>query len=546
MRILKRGPKAEVGSIDLLEEATHLLRRAPLSAWVAYYVCALPFALGLLYFIADMSRGSRAWEHLSEAALGICLLFVVMKVGQAVFCDLLLHYLNDDPVDSFWGRLPRIFFVQLSFQPFGLFLLPVAAILTLPFGWCFALFQNFTVFGQGRGPLRQEISLAWRQAQTWPGQNHLTIGLVMLFWIIALPAVAVTLYSIPHLLHQLFGVESIFVQNSQYMINTTFWTVVFLMTFLVLDPLIKAAYVLRCFYGVSLSNGADLRVDLRRIQSGLVRLAILCAVTGSLLFSVVSQSWAGSEPIDPVDVRKAIVSEMNSPVYEWRLPRGEVPEDHDPGLLASLGDAIFDGLRWFGEQVQKAFGTLEDWLQKLLPDIEPESSRSPSFFRDTDPLLLALYLLCGLGLCLAGVWLYRVWRRHQRREKPVLEEVLSIPDLEAEEVSADELPADRWCSLANDLLAKGEVRLALRAMVLGALARLADDGFLKLSRYKSNRDYLLEIIQRGQSLADVREALQENVMAMEGVWYGDHSVDQVGLQRFLAQHERIMRHGHSL
>ena len=353
MQILKRGPKAEVGSIDLLEEATHLLRRAPLAAWAAYYLCTLPFILGVLFFVADMSRGARAWDHLSETALCMALLFTAMKVGQSLFCDLLLHRLNEEPIDSIWPRLPRVFFAQLSFQPFGLFLLPVAALLTLPFGWCFALFQNFSIFGQGREPLRQEISTAWQQAQAWPGQNHLTIGLLVFFWLILFPAIAATLFLLPHLLHMLLGVESIFVQSNLHMINTTFWTIVFLLTFLLLDPLVKAAYVLRCFYGVSLSSGTDLRVDLRRIQHTVTRILILVFALGSLGISIPGQVWAKNDPVPPAEVREAVAREMNSAIYEWRQPRAPLPENHDPGFLAPVGDAILDGLRWIGEQIQK-------------------------------------------------------------------------------------------------------------------------------------------------------------------------------------------------
>ena len=189
------------------------------------------------------------------------------------------------------------------------------------------------------------------------------------------------------------------------------------------------------------------------------------------------------------------------------------------------------------------YETVDKWLQSILPDVEPGSSPSSSFLREADPLLLALYLLLGLGLILASIWLYRSWRRRQRQEKPEIETILTVPDLESEEVSADELPADRWCDLAHELLAKGDIRLALRALVFGALAHLATDGYLKLARYKSNRDYLQEIFQRGQALVDVRTALVDNITTMEGVWYGDHTVDPEGLELFLAHHERIMQHG---
>ncbi|MBE0502156.1 MAG: hypothetical protein IBX47_12035 [Desulfuromonadales bacterium] len=545
MQILKRGPKAEVSSIDLLEEATHLLRRAPLAAWVAYYLCAVPFVLGTLFFVADMSRGAHAWEHLSEAALGMALLFALMKVGQALFCDRLLHHLNDAPIGSIWIRLPRIFFAQLALQPFGLFLLPVAALLTLPFGWCFALFQNFAVVGQGRESLRREIATAWHQAQAWPGQNHLTLGLLGFFWIILLPAIAASLYLFPHLLHTLFGIESIFVTSNLHLLNTTFWTVVSLFVYLLIDPLVKAAYVLRCFYGASLSSGADLCVELRRIQTGVTRFLLLGLTLASLTLLPAS-GWADQQTILPSELREAVATEMNSARYEWRQPREPLPENHDRAFLAPLGDAILDGLRWLGVQFKSLFTTLAEWLQKLMPDIEPNSSSAPAFLTEADPLLLALYLLCALGVSLAAIWLYRSWRRRQRRAKPSTEDILVVPDLESEGLLADALPADRWTALANDLLTRGEVRLALRALILGALARLADDGYLKLARYKSNRDYLREIYQRGQELTAVLAALTDNMTIMEGVWYGDHTIDQRSLTLFLTRHEGIMRYGDSV
>ena len=36
------------GAIELVEEATHLLRLAPASTLVSYYIGALPFILGFL------------------------------------------------------------------------------------------------------------------------------------------------------------------------------------------------------------------------------------------------------------------------------------------------------------------------------------------------------------------------------------------------------------------------------------------------------------------------------------------------------------------
>jgi hypothetical protein len=65
----------------------------------------------------------------------------------------------------------------------------------------------------------------------------------------------------------LFGMESDFSQSPLSMLNTTFFATMFGLTYLCLDPLIKACYVLRCFYGTSLRSGEDLKAELRRIGS---------------------------------------------------------------------------------------------------------------------------------------------------------------------------------------------------------------------------------------------------------------------------------------
>src|SRR5215203_1161324 len=87
----------------LVEEATHLLRRAPMSAWLAYFVGSAPFVVFLFYFWSDMSRAPLAARHLVELSLVLALLYVWMKVWQAVFCSELAALVEgrEEP-----GRMP--------------------------------------------------------------------------------------------------------------------------------------------------------------------------------------------------------------------------------------------------------------------------------------------------------------------------------------------------------------------------------------------------------------------------------------------------------
>ena len=76
-------------ALDVIEDAVHLLRTAPAGTLLAYYAGAIPFALGLLYFWADMSRGAFAERRCPAAALGMALLFLWLKCWQAVFASAL-------------------------------------------------------------------------------------------------------------------------------------------------------------------------------------------------------------------------------------------------------------------------------------------------------------------------------------------------------------------------------------------------------------------------------------------------------------------------
>ena len=87
------------GAIELIEEAVHRLRVAPAALLVSYYLGSLPYAIGFLYFWADMSRSAFAQSRCSVAALGLSALFLWMKGWQAVFASQLRARVS---VDTLW------------------------------------------------------------------------------------------------------------------------------------------------------------------------------------------------------------------------------------------------------------------------------------------------------------------------------------------------------------------------------------------------------------------------------------------------------------
>ena len=117
--------------------------------------------------------------------------------------------------------------------------------------------------------------------------------------------------------------------------------------------------------------------------------------------------------------------------------------------------------------------------------------------------------------------------------------MVAVPDLADENVTASQLPEDDWLRLARELLSKGELRFALRALYLASLAHLAQRDMISLAKFKSNRDYEQELRRRARALPDLQDAFAENVGIFDRVWYGLHDVTREALQRFQINLEKI-------
>ncbi len=261
------------GALDLIEEAIAELRAAPANVWIPYYAGSLPFVLSLLYFWADMSRSAFAYRHVAESAFGLSLLYVWMKCWQSVFVSRIYNRL----LPSRGAKGPaspkgvlRLVLIQTILQPYSLILLPIAFLVFLPFGWVYAHFHNISLIGNGD---TEDVQVVWRKswklASLWPAQNHRLILVLLLFSVVVFLNVAVVIFFIPQMIHTLFGVESAFTMSPIQALNTTFLTVVCGVTYLLVNPLMKTIYVLRCFYGESVHSGADLASELDQLALSL-------------------------------------------------------------------------------------------------------------------------------------------------------------------------------------------------------------------------------------------------------------------------------------
>lgn len=536
----KQPPK---GAILLLEEATHLLRTTPLYFLSSYFIGTLPFLLGLFYFWADMSRSADARSYLAVASLGLAMLYIWMKCWQVVFVTRIKIKISGEAMPR-WS-FQRVFAMaanQTLIHATAFIMLPMAALIFIPFGWCYAFYQNATVLALSEpNDLRSLCKKAWFQARLWPRQNHNLLSIFFIFGIVVLINIASAIYILPHLLKNYLGIESIFTLSGIHVINTTFWVVTIGMGYLFMNPLVKTVYALRCFYGAALKSGEDLKTQLkgltRRRPTALIGVLVAALLTVNSLPAMAT----GARFTSPEALDRSIDEVLQQREFTWRMPR-EIGIENEKEPKGPIGSVV----AWIINYIGKGFNTLISWIDKLIDwliAILPTGER-PDASPDADWIstvrMGVIVLLIGLLSALVFI-LWRSWvRRRAARSDIIAAVVESEPDLEDENVTADDLPANHWLDLARQLAEKGSLRLAFRALYLATLAGLADHGLITIEKFKSNRDYEIELHRRAHQKQGLLAAFANSRTIFERVWYGMYKINRPDLDQFAAIQEKVM------
>jgi hypothetical protein len=513
-----KGPRAEKEPLELCDEALFLLRNLPASAWTIYLLGTGPFLLGLLYFWTDMTRGLVSEDRLVSGALALSALFVWMKCCQSVFAAKMWAKVSGVAKPAMragdWFRLAG---AQSRIQPWGLVILPIAAVIGIPFAWVYAYFQNVTVIGVA--PPGQSLhAIAFEQAKLWPRQNHVGLFGISALGAIVCVDVLIMLFLAPQILITFFGAKEIFHPSPWLLANTTFLALVFSLSYLVFDPLAKAFYTLRCFYGLSLRTGEDLLARLAVAKAARpVNPGRFARIAAALLIAVCSMTAAvPAKPVTPEQLDESINETLKSTEYNWRLPRETVRAEKGGWLrdfFTSIANWVSETLKKTLEWVGRKIGAFLRWIMpKSMPDVDVSGFSMPS------PTKIALCILVILAAGLLYVW----WKQPRRAKAAKGEAVATtaIPDLTREDVTADQLPEDEWLALATKLAGEGELRLAIRALFLSALATLAGKQWITLAIFKSNRDYERELKRRAGAMSQALSAFGALTAIYNRIWYG--------------------------
>jgi hypothetical protein len=525
---VSRPAGEEPGGLALLEEAADLLRGAPAHAFLVYVLGTVPFLLALLEFLGEMSRSGLARKALPQRALLLTLLYVAMKTAHAFLCRALLAARRGAGEGA---RVPvlRVALEQAALQTSSLFLLPIAALVTVPYGYLVAFYQGATAVGAlPREKTRALAAEASAQAVLWPKQSHVLVGVLLLLRAMALLNAFALLVVAPYLLKTLLGVETVFSRSGASVLNTTTLAVALVLAHLMVDPLAKAPYTLRSFYGLSVASGEDLKSALTRIAKAAAVLLVLLPALAKA--APVALSAPARPAVAPAELSRSLDVVLARPEYRWRAPSDEREES---GFLLDLARAVDGAARRAVAAVARAAREIADWLGKLLrPRGSARSGEETHLPAPPKSLVFALLLLSAL----AGLLLLR---RRGARQTPTLALPSPLPavDVLDESVTADSCPADSWLVLARELLETGDSRRALRALTLSALAQLSAKGFLVLAAHKSNGEYVRELARR--SAPRLLAPFGEVIAAFDGCWYGSREATRELLARTLANVEAI-------
>ncbi|MGB0370858.1 MAG: hypothetical protein ACPGN3_05855 [Opitutales bacterium] len=518
----------EPSAIDIIEESIHVLRRLSWDAWLIYAVGMSVFVFALLYFWIEMGASIHADTVHVPGAFLCAAAFIFFRVCQARMIDILQkqHAELEPSAWSFsdWRECVRR---QFAWQGLGAWVLPIVFVVTLPFPRVFAFFQSILCLGCRRSE-DVDLKKEWEVARIWPEQNWMILTLLSVVWLCVFFNLFSLILTIPYLLDVLLGIETEFSRAGFYVLNSVTLFTCALVAYLITDPVTKAAYFLRRHYAMSQSTGEDLVLGLQKSTRRSVStvsggaMGLLAVVLGFLAMSPSLEAQEGGSGADNagaqrvLELDRLVDNTLERREFSWRFPREEFDEGQKTAV--SFLQQFVDWIDRIEEKIERFFDEMFDGRkQEDEPDPRGFFDGSSGFF---DLMLFFLILVAVLVLV---YFLGKTWRQNRVADEVALVEEAedaSAVNLEDENVSADQLPRNRWLEMARDLIAKGELRLALRAYFLAQLAELSSEGVIIIKKGKSNREYAYEIAKKSHAYAGLKELYGAEMRLFESVWYG--------------------------
>lgn len=523
-----RGGVRARGAIALVEESVALLRSARAGTWAMYLAGAAPFTLGFLFFLIDMSRNPFAFEWLALESLGLAGLLVWKSVWQAKFAARLYAARSGSAAA---GSILRLIAVQAAIQPWSLLLQPISALVTIPFAWVVAFFRNAGLFAaMGRTDF---FTAARKQSVLWTRQNWNMLTLMSLAALFLFVNVTILILLLPQLGLSILGIDGDLSRLGMKLLNLTTLSTAAAITWLVIDPVLEAVYVLRCFYGEAVATGEDLRISLRQLTGAAALIVTLVMAPGLIAQTRQDPVPRRATVVHPERLSQSIDEVIRQREFAWRVHPAVGPEPE--GRWVSW---VRSGLRMIGRAVDWIASKIEEWFR-----INPEDVAKTGGSR---PPLEFWIVVAGVVLALGVVVAILRGRKTPEVIAESVQAAAAAPDLTDESISADRLPEASWIALAEEWLAKGDARLAMRALYLAGLNHLSGRRLITLERWKTGLDYRRELERRARQNPAVDPAVGgaflQSVAIFEKGWYGRHPMSRPDVDALAHGLEEVRRY----
>ncbi len=526
-----------------MEESLDLLRGLSVSTWLIYALGVVPLFVLMLYVCNGLARDPFASDTLVTVSLLLALAFLWMHYCQARFAQRVAAYATATEVDRgrFGGGF-KLFCSQAVLQGAKVVVWPIALGLVIPHALATMFFQHALA-------APPEAARNWRSAarEAWADATYRQAdGVWFLIHVLLLRIVvflnALTLVFVALFLFHLFtGVNNDLTRAPSNLFNPATFGACFIAAYIALDPIVKAACVLRSLERRSLSSGLDLQLRLKRLAlpagsaAAIALIAFLFGAAGHLCAADPAPAPvavpANGAP-SPAQIEKTVSSVFHDPTLTWELPI-VVKKKKPANAFLAFTDSVVEKLSEWRREISQWLDDLAARLRRLAAGNGNETDRANERMatpREVWFLLIALCILIAAGVFFA-------FMRSRRLKTAQIVEATAVPppapDITREDVQADEQPETMWLELAGQYRRNGDFRLALRALYLSCLAALASAKLISIARGKSNLDYVREYTRRAKRLSgDLPPALRTNVRLFEQSWYGEHPVTGQILDEF--------------
>ena len=205
-------PLERAGSVSLLEDATHLLRRTSLETLLCHWIGSVPLALALLIFWNNLTHPPMSDLACAAESLMVALLLIWMNCWRSVFAGRLLRALSG-AAETTWNsrRVWRLVSSQTFLAATKLLMLPISLVAVFPFAPTVEFYRYAAVLtgSEDLDPL-EAISQARRLSGIDRFQCWLLQTLLLLLSLVALLNVTLVFVILPQLVKMLTGYESVF------------------------------------------------------------------------------------------------------------------------------------------------------------------------------------------------------------------------------------------------------------------------------------------------------------------------------------------------